>query len=264
MDIEALPSKRAGTIRVRFNGVIYRRYPNAKGSADRNYFRCGMADKLRGFGLLHRDIWIYHHGAIPAGWEVHHVDGVTTNNAIENLEALAPTRHREHHAPEGRQRSAMAYKQTAGYQLQQRQRAAAEWHGSPEGKAWHCENALQMHAELDLVDKVCEQCGAAYQVCFLHKNRGRFCSPACKTAFRRASEVDHEQRDCVVCGTRFSVSRYSPIRHCSARCAGVAHRKREVRQCRHCPTTFEVRPSERKRFCSLACAYAHRSVTPMD
>ncbi len=34
---------------------------------------------------LHRVVWGWHHGTIPAGLEVDHIDGNPTNNRIENL-----------------------------------------------------------------------------------------------------------------------------------------------------------------------------------
>lgn len=35
--------------------------------------------------LLHRKVWLDHHGSIPAGRNIHHKDGNKRNNEIENL-----------------------------------------------------------------------------------------------------------------------------------------------------------------------------------
>lgn len=42
---------------------------------------------------LHRQMYIDAYGPIPKGWHVHHIDGDTDNNVIENLVALP---HGEH------------------------------------------------------------------------------------------------------------------------------------------------------------------------
>ncbi len=34
---------------------------------------------------IHRIVWVYHNGEIPAGFEIDHVDGDKLNNRIENL-----------------------------------------------------------------------------------------------------------------------------------------------------------------------------------
>ncbi len=42
---------------------------------------------------LHVAIWEYHNGKISKGWEVHHVDGDKTHNAIENYELYSKAEH---------------------------------------------------------------------------------------------------------------------------------------------------------------------------
>ena len=47
--------------------------------------------------LLHRLIWEDAHGPIPEGYVVHHRDGNSLNNALDNLELLARGDHIGHH-----------------------------------------------------------------------------------------------------------------------------------------------------------------------
>jgi hypothetical protein len=42
---------------------------------------------------LHRYVWEKHHGEIPKGYDIHHIDWDKCNNSIENLELIC---HREH------------------------------------------------------------------------------------------------------------------------------------------------------------------------
>src|SRR5215831_17499593 len=69
--------ERKGETRIH-NGITYYRYPDSRHRSLSNYFsRQGV--------YLHRIIYEQHHGPIPANHHIHHIDGNTTNNAIENL-----------------------------------------------------------------------------------------------------------------------------------------------------------------------------------
>lgn len=49
----------------------------------------------------------------------------------------------------------------------------------------------------------------------------RFCSKACKAAWRRANGADDVTRNCHQCGGEFACNRYEPTSHCGQRCAAV-------------------------------------------
>jgi hypothetical protein len=59
------------------------------------YYRKTHGDKQ----LMHRDVWEFHNGPIPDGWDIHHKDEVKTNNDISNLECLPKAEHTRLYSP---------------------------------------------------------------------------------------------------------------------------------------------------------------------
>jgi hypothetical protein len=82
MDVILFTTKK-GKLAQEFNGVKY--YPNSKG-----YY----INKKQEITRLHRAVWIFHNGAIPDKYEVHHKDHDRAHNNLENLELLYATKHR--------------------------------------------------------------------------------------------------------------------------------------------------------------------------
>jgi len=62
---------------------------------DDDYYRRTNGDR----SWLHQDVWEFHHGPIPTGYEIHHKSGNRLNNDIANLECLTPSAHAEKHHP---------------------------------------------------------------------------------------------------------------------------------------------------------------------
>ena len=50
----------------------------------------------RGYVLEHIYVWEQAHGPVPKGWEVHHLNGVKTDNRIENLLAMEGHKHKDY------------------------------------------------------------------------------------------------------------------------------------------------------------------------
>ena len=48
-----------------------------------------------------RQIWRVHYGPIPKGRHIHHIDGVYSNNDINNLICVTPDEHRDIHLEQG-------------------------------------------------------------------------------------------------------------------------------------------------------------------
>ena len=75
-----------------YRGKKYNRSPNSTRRQHRVYF--WRHDKWKEAPVaLHRQIWIDQNGPIPAKYSIHHKDGDTLNNSIENLELLSPKDH---------------------------------------------------------------------------------------------------------------------------------------------------------------------------
>ena len=129
--------------------------------------------------LVHRLIYEEHHGPIPEGMHIHHVDGDTANNDIGNLECVPDREHRKHHGSSDRTDKQIQH-------LESIRGKAAEWHRSEEGRAWHREHAKQSLAKTwgkprkfpSLVLQ-CVWCGTEMQA---KSERKRFCCATCQTA----------------------------------------------------------------------------------
>lgn len=53
--------------------------------------------------LMHRYIWQKEKGAIPDGWDIHHINGEKWDNRIDNLECLPKSEHTRLYSPHNNQ-----------------------------------------------------------------------------------------------------------------------------------------------------------------
>jgi hypothetical protein len=69
------------------------KYPNRNGNVFGHYSTDGyLHGTLDGQSVENnRLVYIYHHGSIPVGYQVDHIDRVKDNNRIENLRLLTPS-----------------------------------------------------------------------------------------------------------------------------------------------------------------------------
>jgi len=164
----------------------------------------------------HRYAYEKANGPIPHGFDVHHRDLDKSNNEPDNLLALSASDH-------GRLHGAARKEDPEWLEWSRRNLAenarpkASEWHRSDAGRAWHAQHAREVAANLEPKVFVCEQCGISFEA----KPNGinRFCSNACKSAFRRASGADNVTKACEACGNAFNSNRYAKIRTCGRACA---------------------------------------------
>lgn len=113
--------------------------------------------------LLHVAVWVHHHGRLPNGYEVHHLDHDRSNNASTNLDSGSLSDHRAYHT----QRRVTEDKTWAAQLTTEAARARAN-------KLW---------AEREPRPFPCANCGAIFQT---RGMRPMYCRPACAAAARRA------------------------------------------------------------------------------
>lgn len=210
-----MPKKQSASAEsIVFNGITFRRYPNSLNISDQRYYRANGGLRKKGISYLHHEVWKYYHGEIPKGYHIHHKDGDTLNNSIDNLEALPG---REHLSEHNKERGPSEYFRIHFQEMQEKAKA---WHKSAEGIAWHSEHGKKIAAQQKerKIVRICLTCGEAYEALEFTKNFSKFCSKKCKAKWRRDNGMDDETRICPVCGKSFRVNRYSKTKTCGAEC----------------------------------------------
>lgn len=200
--------------RMEWNGRKYRRYPDSERRSDRLYWH--RSKQGGGIAYLHRDVWEHHNGPIPDGYHVHHVDGNTLNNDIENLECVTPKQHigERHKWDDERKREQAKH-------LDRIRDSTKAWHRSEEGREVHRRVGSLAYESFKPTPKPCDHCATVFAPRAIG-NRDRFCSNACKSAWRRAKGVDNETRTCAECGSSFAANKHSKARACSRSCGNRA------------------------------------------
>lgn len=165
---------------------------------------------------LHRYVWESYNGEVPEGYHIHHIDGNKEHNDIENLTMIQSEEHAQLHGELLNQDPIAVRKRLDNLNKKARPKAS-EWHKSNAGREWHKKHYEEFKDVLyKRVEKVCEHCGKTYKGT---PGKGqKFCSNACKSAWRRKMGIDNEERVCEVCGKTFTTNKYSKKRSCSAEC----------------------------------------------
>lgn len=203
-----------------FNGIKFRRYPEAKQRAHQVYYWPGGNHRKRGIGSLHQEIWRAEHGEIPEKHAIHHVDENPLNNDLSNLEAIPISKHSSLHMSDSK------HLKRQRKHIDKIRPLAKEWHSSPEGIEWHkqhVKNSLWKNRKL--IEYICEQCGQEFTS--FNKVGVRFCSNNCKSQWRRDSGVDNIEKCCIVCDNKF-IAKDRRVEHCSRKCAGVTSSRKRL------------------------------------
>jgi len=163
---------------------------------------------------LHIYVWTIERGAIPKGYQVHHIDEDKRHNDIDNLTCISRHNHLSYHSKKKYERNP----EVLDGALELAREAAKEWHASEAGHKWHKEHYEQNKAKLHMVREFkCEYCGKLFKSTQVHS---RFCCNAHKTAYRVRSGVDNEERTCAVCGKTFLANKYARKSTCGIVCKG--------------------------------------------
>lgn len=133
----AVKGTERGTVRVEsveFNGIVFRRYPDARQASHRRYFKPSGWFIAHGVQALHQEIWKAENGPIPKGHEIHHRSKDYSDNSIGNLELVTSEKHDAAHSAERSKRSRSAQQRA---HLERIRPLASDWHRSEEGREWH-------------------------------------------------------------------------------------------------------------------------------
>lgn len=162
---------------------------------------------------MHRYVWEFYNGPIPTGHDIHHIDHDKGNNSIDNLEMLTISEHRAMHAYE----TVHVDEERTREHLNGIRPLASAWHASENGIEWHKAHYSMMADKLHAPKEYsCLQCGKKF---VSTQTESKFCSNACKSAWRRATGVDDVERICRVCGRPYSINKYQKTKTCGKECA---------------------------------------------
>ena len=177
---------------------------------------------------LHEFVWRNINGKIPEGYHIHHIDRDKDNNDIDNLEMLSQQEHAyKHNEMRTEEEKQKLRENIVKYAVPR----AKEWHSSEEGKQWHSKHAIEIFKNKQPQEHKCTFCGCIF---ITKKSYGetanRFCSNACRAAFRRKSGVDNIEKCCEECGKTYISSKYAKTHFC-AECGNKRHKRNRESRC---------------------------------
>lgn len=189
-----------------FNGINY-----WKGKRERYYRNAHHKPHA-----LHRAVWEYFNGSVPAGMVIDHIDRDSNNNQIENLRAVTQSENSKNVSEETTQKRRE--------QMARASEMAREWHKSDKGRAWHSKHGKDSWQGKGLREKICAHCGSVYYT----RDAGmqsRFCSANCKMRARtrrlkglpESAEHPSPAKKCAICGKTFYSPKFKAMT-CSEKC----------------------------------------------
>jgi len=200
-----------------FNGTAYRRYPNAKHGTARDYFTSHISDwKKKNRTSLHRDIWVYHNGEIPEGFQIHHTDGNPLNNDISNLECLSKDAHLSRHA----EMLGMSVKE---YRKHIRKKVDA-WNKTPEAKKVKSKQAKGIWKHRQPTEMTCAFCKKVFKKHSTRSLKNPYCSQNCTKKAGFFCGTYALTASCVVCKKEFKHMKCKPKKTCSKKCQSLEHK----------------------------------------
>jgi HNH endonuclease len=156
--------------------------------------------------LLHRDVWEYHYGKIPEGYQIHHKDGDKLNNEIENLECIEHSEHVKKHWDEN--------KDYLTEKVRKNIKTAQRWRSTNEGKKYYSKHSKDVWKNSPKHYRKCVNCKKDYE-CY-ERALSKFCSRKC--AHKHSFRTKREQRNCSICGVAFNAYKYNRTSTCGRSC----------------------------------------------
>lgn len=183
---------------VECDGIIWRRYPESPVQANRYFItKFGSRPDIL---LLHRWIYEYYVGDIPAGFVVHHLNGDVSDNRPRNLAVATNSEHmRGHKNVHARLREGCAAWARSHPDL------VREYAGRAGRAYWSNPRVVQL---------VCATCGVSFSSLDVRDNRPRYCSRRCRALASKTKRLL-----CQWCGAEFHVHSSVDAKFCCRRCA---------------------------------------------
>src|SRR5665648_54797 len=202
---------------ITYGGFKFHRYPNAKISSDRNYYKGWVKENgVWKKKSLHIFKYSQEVGLIPKGYSVHHSDTDFNNNEITNYEIMLRGKHTQHHYDI----SSQEYKDANTEKLIKFAIPASKaWHRSEEGRKWHSKHLTEtLHGEEQT--GICTECNKEFKTDL--RKVPKYCNVKCKNrAVTRKFRNDKRyfaDRVCQRCGEIFSVNKWGKNKFCSREC----------------------------------------------
>lgn len=183
------------------------------------YFSSG--DKQAKERMLHRRVWLDAKGEIPKGFHIHHINDNWRDNSIENLALVEGKEHARQHKLKRLQNREHVV-QNAEW-LEDARIAAAKWHKSTEGLAWHKKHGKNTWLNREPTDAICICCGKKYKTFF--PSRSKYCSLACQQK-QGFSRYFTDKKICEYCGKEFMANRHRTTKFCSRTCSCKSRSKK--------------------------------------
>lgn len=166
---------------------------------------------------LHVYMWEKANGKVPKGYHIHHIDEDKRNNELSNLRLIEGREHVKQHGAHLTPEQIEARKANLINNAVPKSKA---WHASAEGIEWHRKHGIEAYAKRNETEYTCTQCGKRFLSKRVYSDgENRFCSNACKAAYRRDSGVDDVEKKCERCGKTYVANKYQKTKYCP-RCLG--------------------------------------------
>ena len=230
---------------IEFEGIKYYRYPDSENIRMSKYFRNTSKNTQ-----LHREIWKSLKGDIPKGYHIHHIDGNSLNNHIDNLECLTPHQHSLAHVKLGQE--------DPSKDIHEKSR---KWHASDLGSIHHKE--IWQKREKETFN--CVDCSIEFEKYRTNRLTGR-CAK-CRNKMQESNRkprprIKKEKKvypdiQCAVCNQISKQTGSTPKVYCSRKCKEKARAKKRidivVKNCLVCNIEFKTHKYRPAKTCSMPC-----------